>query len=106
VPPRKHPIMGENYYLFFKPLPIGHSNVEPEVIRGQLEANAPVEHYIANLDIQVVYSLYDNDNSFLIIYDSHSMDHTLIQRHYTHSHFQTNYCSNSYSSDFEVKIHL
>jgi hypothetical protein len=29
----KHPTMGESYYLFFKPLPIGHSNVEPSNTR-------------------------------------------------------------------------
>ena len=51
----KHPTMGESYYLFFKPLPIGHHNIEMEVIRDPLEANAPVEHDVANWDIQVVH---------------------------------------------------
>jgi hypothetical protein len=49
----KHPTMGESYYLFFKPLPIGNHKIELEVIRDPLEANAPIEHDIANWDIQV-----------------------------------------------------
>jgi hypothetical protein len=51
----KHPTMGESYYLFFKPLPMGRHNIELEVIRDPLEANAPVEHDVAKWDIQVVH---------------------------------------------------
>jgi hypothetical protein len=44
-----------SYYLFFKPLPIGHHKIELEVIRDPLEANAPVEHDVAKWDIQVAH---------------------------------------------------
>jgi hypothetical protein len=46
--------MAENYYLFFKPLPVGHHTIELEVIRVPLQANQPVEHDVANWDINVV----------------------------------------------------
>lgn len=46
--------MAENYYLFFKPLPIGHHTIGLEVIRVPLQANQPVEHDVANWDINVV----------------------------------------------------
>ena len=46
--------MAENYYLFFKPLPIGDHTIGLEVIRQPLQANQPVEHDIAKWDIKVV----------------------------------------------------
>lgn len=46
--------MAENYYLFFKPLPIGDHTIELEVIRQPLQANQPVEHDVAKWDIKVV----------------------------------------------------
>jgi len=51
----KHPTMGESYYLFFKPLPIGHHNIELKVIPDPLEANALVEHEVAKWEIQMVH---------------------------------------------------
>jgi hypothetical protein len=50
-----HPTIGESYYLFFKPLPTGHHDIELDVIGDPLEANVPVEHDVAKWDIQVVY---------------------------------------------------
>jgi hypothetical protein len=46
--------MAENYYLFFKPLPLGDHKVELEVIRQPLQANQPTEHDIAYWEIKVV----------------------------------------------------
>ena len=46
--------MAENYYLFFKPLPVGHHTIELEVIRVPKERNAQVEHPIAKWDINVI----------------------------------------------------
>lgn len=46
--------MAENYYLFFKPLPVGDHQIELEVIRQPLQANQPVEHDVAKWDIKVV----------------------------------------------------
>ena len=50
------PIAGgsENYYLLFKPLPVGDHLIELEVIRQPLQANQPVEHDVAKWDIKVV----------------------------------------------------
>jgi|SRR6476620_7077342 len=45
--------MAENYYLFFKPLPVGDHTINVEVIRQPLQANQPVEHDIAKWDIKV-----------------------------------------------------
>jgi hypothetical protein len=46
--------MGEDYFLLFKPLPIGHHTITVEVIRVPLQANQPVEHDLAKWDINVV----------------------------------------------------
>lgn len=46
--------MAENYYLFFKPLPIGGHTIELDVIRQPLQANQPVEHDVAKWSINVV----------------------------------------------------
>jgi hypothetical protein len=46
--------MAENYYLFFKPLPVGNHKIELEVIRQPPQANQPVEHDVAKWDIMVV----------------------------------------------------
>ena len=46
--------MAENYYLFFKSLPIGYHTINLEVIRQPLQANQPVEHDIAKWEIKVV----------------------------------------------------
>ena len=46
--------MAENYYLFFKPLPVGDHTIELEVIRQPLQANQPVEHDVAKWNIKVV----------------------------------------------------
>ena len=48
-----HRTMGESYFLFFKPLSIGHHNIEAKVIRDPLEINLPIEHDVAKWDIQV-----------------------------------------------------
>lgn len=45
--------MAENYYLFFKPLPIGDHTINVEVIRQPLQANQPVEHDVAKWNIKV-----------------------------------------------------
>jgi hypothetical protein len=45
--------MAENYYLLFKPLPVGHHTIELEVIRQPLQSNQPVEHDVAKWDIKV-----------------------------------------------------
>ncbi|MGC2427301.1 MAG: hypothetical protein WA421_09710 [Nitrososphaeraceae archaeon] len=37
--------MAENYYLFFKPLPLGD-------IRQPLQANQPTEHDVVNWDLK------------------------------------------------------
>ena len=46
--------MAENYYLFFKPLPVGDHTINVEVIRQPLQANQPVEHDVAKWDMKVV----------------------------------------------------
>jgi hypothetical protein len=46
--------MGEDYFLLFKPLPIGNHTITAEVIRVPLQANQPVEHDLAKRDINVV----------------------------------------------------
>lgn len=46
--------MAEDYFLLFKPLPIGDHQITVEVIRVPLQANQPVEHDIAKWDINVV----------------------------------------------------
>ncbi|HKG87963.1 MAG TPA: hypothetical protein VKA95_06525 [Nitrososphaeraceae archaeon] len=46
--------MAENYYLFFKLLPVGDHTIELEVIRQPLQANQPVEHDVAKWNIKVV----------------------------------------------------
>lgn len=46
--------MAEDYYLFFKPLPVGDHKIDLEVIRQPLEANQPVEHDVAKWDLKVV----------------------------------------------------
>jgi hypothetical protein len=45
--------MAENYYLFFKPLPVGDHTISAEVIRQPPQANQPVEHDVAKWDIKV-----------------------------------------------------
>lgn len=45
--------MAENYYLFFKPMPVGHHTIELEVIRVPNVSTQPVEHPIAKWDIDV-----------------------------------------------------
>jgi hypothetical protein len=45
--------MAENFYLFFKPLPVGDHTISAEVIRQPLQANQPVEHDVAKWDIKV-----------------------------------------------------
>jgi hypothetical protein len=53
VPPKgaNNTSMAENYYLFFKPLPVGHHLVELEVIRVPKEGQ--VEHPVARWEINV-----------------------------------------------------
>ena len=46
--------MAENYFLLFKPLPIGHHTITVEVIRVPLQPNQPVEHDLAKWDINIV----------------------------------------------------
>jgi hypothetical protein len=46
--------MAENYYVLFKPLPVGDHTIELEVIRQPLQANQPVEHDVAKWNIKVV----------------------------------------------------
>ena len=48
--------MDENYYLFFKPLPVGTHTITVEVIRVPLQSNQPVEHDLVNWKINVVPS--------------------------------------------------
>jgi hypothetical protein len=43
----------ENYYLLFKPLPVGDHTIELEVIRQPLQANQPIEHDVAKWNIKV-----------------------------------------------------
>jgi hypothetical protein len=45
--------MAENYYLFFKPLPVGDHTIELEVIKQPLQPT-PVQHLIAKWDFKVV----------------------------------------------------
>ena len=45
--------MAENYYLFFKPLPVGDHMIESEVTRQALRSNQPVEHDVAKWNIKV-----------------------------------------------------
>jgi hypothetical protein len=46
--------MAEQYYLLFKPLPVGDHTIELEVIRQPRQSNQPVEHPVAKWDIKVV----------------------------------------------------
>jgi len=46
--------MAENYYLFFKPLPVGDHEIELEVIRQPIQSNQPIEHDVAKWDVKVV----------------------------------------------------
>ncbi|HZE78491.1 MAG TPA: hypothetical protein VE089_08085 [Nitrososphaeraceae archaeon] len=46
--------MAEDYYLFFKPLPVGDHKIELEVIRQPLQANQPFEHDVAKWNVKVV----------------------------------------------------
>jgi hypothetical protein len=46
--------MAENYYLLFKPLPVGRHTIEVEVIRQPVQANQPIEHDVAKWNINVV----------------------------------------------------
>jgi len=46
--------MAEDYYLFFKPLPVGDHRIDVEVIRQPLQSNQPVEHDVAKWDLKVV----------------------------------------------------
>jgi hypothetical protein len=46
--------MAENYYLLFKPLPVGEHTIELEVIRQPLQANQPVEYDVVKWNIKVV----------------------------------------------------
>jgi hypothetical protein len=46
--------MAENYYLFFKPLPLGDHTIQLEVIRQPLQANQPTEHDVVNWDLKVI----------------------------------------------------
>jgi hypothetical protein len=46
--------MAENYYLLFKPLPVGDHRIELDVIRQPLQANQPVEHDVAMWNLKVV----------------------------------------------------
>ncbi len=48
-----NPSMAENYFLFFKPLPIGDHTISVEVIRQPLQPIQPVEHDIAKWNIKV-----------------------------------------------------
>jgi hypothetical protein len=45
--------MAENFYLFFKPLPVGDHTIEVEVIRQPLQAEQPVEHDVAKWNVKV-----------------------------------------------------
>jgi hypothetical protein len=47
--------MAENFYLFFKPLPVGDHTIELQVIRQPLQANQPVEHDVAKWNIKVMH---------------------------------------------------
>jgi hypothetical protein len=46
--------MAENFYLFFKSLPVGDHTIEVEVLRQPLQANQPVEHDVAKWNLKVV----------------------------------------------------
>lgn len=46
--------MAENYYLFFKPLPIGNHTIQLHVIRDPIQANQPVEDHMVKWNIQVL----------------------------------------------------
>jgi hypothetical protein len=46
--------MAENYYLLFKPLPIGRHTVELEVIRQPIQASQQIEHDHAKWLLNVV----------------------------------------------------
>ena len=51
---KNNPSMAENYYLFFKAMPVGNHRIDLEVIRQPQQAALPVERHIANWDIKVV----------------------------------------------------
>jgi hypothetical protein len=46
--------MAENFYLFFKPLPLGDHTIDVEVIRQPLQANQPAEHDVAKWNVKVL----------------------------------------------------
>lgn len=46
--------MAENFYLFFKPLPVGDHTVELHVIKLPHQANQPVQDLVAKWDFKVV----------------------------------------------------
>jgi hypothetical protein len=46
--------MAENYYLLFRPLPVGDHTINLEVILQPLQANQPVEHDVAKWSIKVL----------------------------------------------------
>ena len=45
--------MAENYYMFFKPLPVWYHTIEAELIRQPLQADQPVEHHVTKWNIRV-----------------------------------------------------
>jgi hypothetical protein len=46
--------MAENFYLFFRPLPVGGHTIELEVIKQPIQPNLPVQHLVAKWNINVV----------------------------------------------------
>jgi hypothetical protein len=46
--------MADNYYLFFKPLPLGEHTIQLEVIRQPLQSNQAIEHDVAKWDLKVI----------------------------------------------------
>jgi hypothetical protein len=46
--------MAENFYLFFKPLPLGDHRIELHVIKQPPQANQPIQDLVAKWDFKVV----------------------------------------------------
>ena len=46
--------MAENFYLFFKPLPVGDYTVELHVIKLPHQVNQPVQDLVVKWDFKVV----------------------------------------------------
>jgi hypothetical protein len=46
--------MAENYYLFFKPMPVGDHTIELKVIKQPLQANLPVQNLVAKWNFKAV----------------------------------------------------